>query len=173
MEPAESEDAGTGGGLLYITEESAIEVVNQEYSHSCQAACVRQLLSDAGVSISEDELLAAIGYIEDYGTTAEHTAPVLSGLHPGLGYGGGTVSREDVAILFRRDPWIASLKTFHGTIHAVVVDRLEGDIVHVRDPWGLSGPGSGSGSNATMRLTDFMEHWHWSVYKAVFPNRRK
>jgi predicted double-glycine peptidase len=173
MNAADSENTGTGGGLRYITEESSTDVVNQEHSHSCQAACARQLLSDAGVSISEDELLAAIGYIEDYGTTAEHTAPVLSGLHPRLGYGGGTVSREDVAILFRRDPWIASLRTYHGTVHAVIVDALEGTIVHVRDPWGLSGPGSGSGSKATMQLTDFLEHWHWSMNKAVFPNRRK
>jgi hypothetical protein len=118
-------------------------------------------------------LLAAIGYIEDFGTTAEHTAPVLDGLHPGLGYGGGTVSQDDVAILFRRDPWIASLRTYHGTVHAVIVDALEGTIVHVRDPWGLSGPGAGSGSKATMHLTDFLEHWHWSMNKAVFPNRRK
>ena len=173
MEAGESENVGTGGGLRYITEESSIDVVNQEYSYSCQAACARQLLRDAGVSISEDELLDVSGYIEDYGTTAECTAPVLDGLHPRLGYKGGTVSREDAAILFRRDPWIASLKTYHGTVHAVIVDALEGTIVHVRDPWGLAGPGSGSGSKATMLLNDFLEHWHWSLYKAVFPNRRK
>src|SRR5881275_2437375 len=77
---------GTGGGLRYITEEATSNMVNQEQSHSCQAACARQLLSEAGVQVSEAELLGKIGYLEGWGTTAEETARVLDELHPRLGY---------------------------------------------------------------------------------------
>src|SRR4051812_15816261 len=106
-------------------------MVNQEQSHSCQAACARQLLKDAGAHVSEPELLAKIGYLEEWGTTSAGTARALDELHPRLRYAGGAVDPTTAAILFRRDPWIASLKTDHGTVHAVIVDGLEGDIVHV------------------------------------------
>lgn len=164
---------GTGGGLRCITEEATPNMVNQEQSHSCQAACARQLLQDAGVLVSEPELLAKIGYLEEWGTTSAETARVLNELHPRLGYAGGAVAPEAAAILFERGPWIASLKTDRGTVHAVLVDRLEGDTVHVRDPWGLAGLGSRTGTHATIKLSDFMEHWHWAINNVVFPNRLK
>jgi predicted double-glycine peptidase len=170
---AGTDPAGTGGGLRYLAEEPTSDMVNQEQSHSCQAACARQLLRDAGVEISEAEILGKIGYLEGWGTMAEDAARVLDEFHPRLGYAGGAVPPEAASILFKRDPWIASLKTDRGTIHAVIVDRLEGDVVQVRDPWGLSGPGSGTGTRATIRLSDFLEHWHWAINNAVFPNRRK
>ena len=126
---------GTGGGLRYITEEPTPEMVNQELSHSCQAACARQLLKDAGVLVSEEDLLSRIGYLEGWGTTADATGRALDSLHPRLGYSGGPVDPASSAILFRRDPWIASLRTDQGTVHAVIVDSLRDDVVHVRDPW--------------------------------------
>jgi hypothetical protein len=117
--------------------------------------------------------LAKIGYLEDWGTTSAGTAQALDELHPQLGYAGGAVAPEAITILVKGGPWIASLKTDRGTVHAVIVDRLQGDVVHVRDPWGLSGPGSGTGTQATIKLSDFLEHWRWAINSAVFPNRRK
>jgi len=173
MEAAEGESSGTGGGLRYVTEAPTPDVVNQEQSHSCQAACARQLLKDAGVDVSEVELLGRIGYLDGWGTSAGNTAAALNELHPRLDYEGGAVDPAAVTILFRRDPWIASLRTDYGKVHAVIVDGLDGDVVHVRDPWGLAGPGSGAGTRATIRLNDFLEHWHWAINNAVFPNRVK
>ncbi len=74
MDADSLEKAGTGGGLRYITEEPTPDMVNQEQSHSCQAACARQLLKDAGIHVSEPELLAMIGYLDGWGTTSESTA---------------------------------------------------------------------------------------------------
>ena len=173
MSTRNTNKSGTGGGLRYLTEEAAPSMVNQEASHSCQAACARQLLMDAGVEVSEADLLARIGYYEGIGTLAKPTAEVLSNLHPKLIYNGGEVGRDALAILFKRDPWIVNLRTERGEIHSVIVDRLEGNIVHVRDPWGMAGPGSGTGTNATILLEDFLEHWHWAYQTAVFPNARK
>ena len=43
------------------------------------------------------------------------------------------------------------------------------DIVHVRDPWGLNGPGSGTGTRATLSLADFKLHWHGAIHQVVIP----
>lgn len=173
MNPAPSEHPGTGGGLRYLTEEADADMVNQELSHSCQAACARQLLKDAGVDISEADLLARIGYIEGVGTFAARTAELLTALHPTLNYAGGEIDFEALPILLARDPWIASVRTLHGSMHAVIVDRLEGDMVHVRDPWGLDGPSSEAGTVATLKISDFLEHWKWTYYNGVIPQNRK
>ena len=173
MNPAQPERTGTGGGLRYLTEEPAAGMVNQELSHSCQVACARQLLKDAGVDISEADLLARIGYIEGIGTIAASTAAVLSALHPKLKYAGGEINEDLLQILFARDPWIANLRTLHGSTHSVIVDRLDGDVVHVRDPWGIEGPTSEAGTVATIGLNEFMEHWHWAYYNGVIPVARK
>ena len=140
MNPAETEIPGTGGGLRYLTEEAAPGMVNQEQPHSYQAACARQLLKDAGVYISEADLLAKIGYYEGHGTTVALTGAALTILHPRLKYSGGEIKDDALPMLVVRDPWIANVRTLRGTVHSMIVDRLEDGIVHVRDPWGLDGP---------------------------------
>ena len=173
MNTPNGDQSGTGGGLRYLTEQAALSMVNQEESHSCQAACARQLLKDAGVEISEAELVAQIGYYEGIGTTTERTATVLSELHPGLHYSGGEINELALAIICSRDPWIANLRTIRGTVHSVIVDRMESGIIHVRDPWGHDGPGSGTGTDAAIKLADFLEHWHWIYYTGLIPVGRK
>lgn len=172
MEAVSREVPGSGGGLRYLSEVATSRIVNQGLKHSCQCACARQLLIDAGVDLTEQDLLARFGYIEGYGTISERTAEVLSDLHPFREYHGGSVAPEAIDILLKHEPWIASLRTDRGTIHAVIVDGIDGDIIQVRDPWGLNGPGSGTGSLATIKYGDFIEHWHWALNNIVFPQRR-
>lgn len=161
---------GTGGGLRYITEEPAEEMVNQEGLYSCVVACARQLLREAGVEMSEADLAWRIGVVEGSGSTPGPAGVTLSGLHPRLRYQGGAVDPDaDLPVLFRRDPWIAYVRTDFGRLHAVIVDRLDGNLVHVRDPWGLTGPGSGTGTKATMTLADFRAHWFGAMYTVVVP----
>jgi len=173
MTPADAETSGTGGGLRYLTEEACPDVVAQEQSHSCQVACARQLLIDAGVTMTETELAERIGVVEGWGSTANSTALGLTELHPELDYNGGVVMEQFHSVLFRRDPWIATLRTDGGRFHAVIVDKLDGDIVFLRDPWGPLGLGSDCGSKATIRLSEFMAHWDAANNHAAFPFRRK
>lgn len=173
MDEHETNLTGTGGGLRYVAEEADPSMVSQEQGFSCQIACARQLLKDAGVEISEADLTAEIGYLEGYGSLAAPTGKALDNLHPRLRYLAGPIEPEMLTILVKRDPWIASLATEHGTIHAVIVDKLEGDILHVRDPWGPSGPGSETGTRATIRIGDFLQHWDLALNYAVFPHRIK
>jgi hypothetical protein len=61
------------------------------------------------------------------------------------------------------------VKTLPGRYHTVIVDGLREDILTVRDPWGLSGPGSGSGTEATILLDQFLEHWRFGIHEAIIP----
>jgi hypothetical protein len=167
-EPAAT-DAGVGGGLRYIREISSSRMVNQEHSFSCVVACARQLLRDAGQDVSEAKLIESIGVREGFGSELESAAAVLSERHPRLTYAAGSIDPDSVAELVRRDPWIARVKTLSGRYHTVIVDVLREGILTVRDPWGLSGPGSENGTEATIRLDDFLEHWRYGIHQAIVP----
>jgi len=171
MTPADAETSGTGGGLRYLTEEACPDVVAQEQSHSCQVACARQLLIDAGVFVSEVELLAQTEYYEGSGTDATDVARTLTALHPDFEYAGGGSFLKYFATFMTIAPWIASLQTDSGSIHAVIVDRSVGDVVHIRDPWGASGPGSEFGCRATMALKDFKRYWRRAYYVVIYRKR--
>jgi hypothetical protein len=162
--------SGTGGGLRYITEEPTTAMVNQELPFSCVVACARQLLLDAGVDVSEAELIERIGVVDGQGSTPGPAGTALTDLHPRLRYQGGAVDPDaDLPILFRRDPWIAFVGTDHGGIHSVIVDRLDGETVNVRDSWGLKGPGSEYGTRATITLENFKYHWRLAIHTVVIP----
>ena len=55
----------------------------------------------------------------------------------------------------------------------VIVDGLLENIVSVRDPWGLTGPGSGSGTEAGILFDDSLEHWRFGLHQTIFPNQLK
>jgi hypothetical protein len=167
------EHGGTGGGLRYLSEEPTEDMYCQELPYSCLAACARRLLLEAGVELSEAAIVAKTGYIEGWGTTCSLVAHALDELHPRLGFGGGAVDPRAVLVLGQLSPWIASLRGDRGALHGVIVDKIEGGVVHVRDPWGLSGPGSGTGTRATIRLADFLEHWHYAANNVISANRLK
>lgn len=162
--------AGTGGGLRYQSEEPTLDMVNQALPFSCLVACARQLLRDAGLAISEGRLIEQIGVMDGLGSTAPATAAALSDLHPRLRYAGGSIDPDEtLPAVFRRDPWVALLGTDRGSVHSVIVDRLDGLIVWVRDSWGLGGPGPGPGSRASISLPDFLEHLRRSYHTVVVP----
>jgi hypothetical protein len=148
-------------------------MVNQEHNFSCVVACTRQLLRDAGRDVSEAELIESIGVREGFGSELESAAGVLSERHPQLTYVAGSIDPDAVAELVRRDPWIARVKTLSGRYHTIIVDALRDDILTVRDPWGLSGPGSGIGTEAAIRLDDFLEHWRFGIHQAIVPIGQK
>ena len=165
--------SGTGGGLQYIDEVPSLSMANQEINDSCTVACARQLLKDASLDFGEPDLIARIGVVEGFGSTADIAASVLDELHPRLGYTTGSVDPSAIGILCRRDSWIAFLRTHRGTIHSVIVDGWNGNTITLRDPWGISGPGSGSGTRATIDRVDFLDHWHWALNIAIYPCRLK
>ena len=97
-------------------------MVNQEHRFSCVIACTRQLLRDAGEEFSEADLIEGIGVRAGFGSELEPAAAVLSELHPRLIYLAGSMDPDAVHELFRRDPWIARVKTLAGRYHTIIVD---------------------------------------------------
>lgn len=161
--------AGVGGGLRYIAEAPSTRMVNQEHRFSCVVACTRQLLRDAGVEFSEADLIEKIGVRDGFGSELESAAAVLSELHPRLMYLAGSVDPDAVHELIRWDPWIARVRTLSGRYHTVIVDGLCEEVLSIRDPWGLTGPGAGDGTEATIRLEVFLEHWRFGIHEAIIP----
>lgn len=130
----------------------------QEKEYSCGVACVRQVLEDAGISLTERELRDRIGY--DFyerilkGVPGNTLGQVLN--KHGLKARAGTAEPEYAESLLRnsREPFIALINN-----HWVIVDSSDGDIVKVRDPWGESGPGSPTGLEGKLPVSKFMEAW--------------
>lgn len=164
-----NDPAGAGGGLRYIQEIPTSRMVNQEHGDACVIACVRQLLWDAGQEYSEAELRGRIGVLPGFGSALEPAAEVLSALHPRLVYDWGGVDPAKVEVLLGRDLWVARVKTLTGRYHAIIVDGRKSDLVCVRDPWGLDGPGSGRGTEAEPSLEHFLEHWLYGTHHGIFP----
>jgi len=165
--------AGSGGGLRYASELATSEMVNQNTVATCVVACIRQLLIDSGIEVSERMLAEAVGILDGDGSTAESAARTLTELHPRLAYVGGCLPFEQLSVFFRRDPWVAFLRTDSGRVHSVIVDGFDGSLVRVRDPWGLTGPGTGNGVRATMELELFQSRWKTTFCNGVVPNRIK
>lgn len=132
-------------------------------------ACVRQLLRDAGAEFSEVELIGRIGMREGFGSELEQAAATLSALHPRLLYAAGSVAPDSFRQLVHGDPWITRVKTLTGRYHTVIVDGLDVDLLSVRDPWVLTGPGSECGTEAMIRLDHFLEHWRYGIHEAIIP----
>lgn len=99
-------------------------------------------------------------------------AEVLSELHPSLLYTGGAIEDPD-QIRCLKDPWVARVKTLSGRYHALIVDAISNGVVAVRDPWGLAGPGSGEGTEATIRLDEFLERWNRGYNGIIVPDQLK
>ena len=162
------DQAGMGGGLPYLDERSTSRMVNQENHYSCVAACARQLLRDAGADFTETALSLRIGLVSGIGIDITLAAEVLSELHPTSVYIGGLRDPDQAHNPFPSDPWVARVKTLSSRVHAVIVDGVRDDIVSIRDPWGLMGPGSGNGTAATIRLDDFLDHWRRGLAESSF-----
>jgi hypothetical protein len=132
---------------------------------SCQAANAVTILRQAGVDVTEAQILQKAPIVK--GTTftmSEDIANALNELHPTRKWMAGGIDPADLQAMSKRGPFLANVGG-----HSVIVTKIEGAVVHLMDPWG-AGPGTGSGSVATMTLDNFMSIWKG---EGVFPIGRK
>jgi ABC-type bacteriocin/lantibiotic exporter with double-glycine peptidase domain len=141
-------------------------MVRQELEMSCGAACARQLLLDSGIEVSEERIRTLASFDPTDGTSAGALAHALTELHPGTRYVGGTVFPEHLGALLRRAPFLALLKTPRR--HWVLVDRIEGELVLLRDPAGSDETDSMDGVDAEMDLRSFLERWKSTLNGTVY-----
>ncbi len=164
--------AGSRFDNPYVTESPCAEMPNQEESMSCSAACPRKLLLNASVDKPESEIRNAANFHPAFGIDPFDLAGALDLFHPNRKYLGGCVNPQAnqtldglVLSLTSTGPWIANLHL--PGMHSVIVIRIERDIIHLLDPWGMTGPGSGCGTSATIFMDEFLRRWQPNLH-AVF-----
>lgn len=144
-------------------------ILGQIHPDSCVAACCRMALSDEGLQIGEAFIRAALISDEQGSLLSSVPSALLQfGLTGDYIYQANLTVAElqnyvlnKPAVVFLKMP-----KMMAG--HAVIVDRMDGEWVFIRDPWPLA-----SGSAYCVSLADFESAWlinDWKTGRAVVGN---
>ncbi|WP_379966989.1 cysteine peptidase family C39 domain-containing protein [Epilithonimonas sp. UC225_85] len=157
---------GTGGVLKYL-EVLSRDMLAQEHSMSCAAACIRQLAKDKGIEMSEAAIRKLAGTTEEMGTFEKGMSDAAKKIFKDNEFSEGTIDHipvetsELIKILSKKNPWIAWIKESpNGGNHAIIIDKFENGLVHIRDPWPIEGISKGKGVKATIKLEDFESAWN-------------
>lgn len=146
----------------YVTCEESPAICKQELDFSCGAACVRQLLLDAGVNVPESDIRSLAEFKEKKGTWAISLAIALDHHLSGPRWLGHSVNENSLDGLLCRAPFIAMLVE-----HWVIVDRERDGVIHLRDPWGA--PDAKHGRVCTMKRSVFIDRWIDGSTQVVYP----
>jgi ABC-type bacteriocin/lantibiotic exporter with double-glycine peptidase domain len=141
-------------------------MVRQELPMSCGAACVRQLLLDTGVDVSEAAIRELVGFHPELGMLIEGLRDALNDLHAATGaYECGTAKKEQFDMFAHVVPFIALVRT--PSRHFLIVDEISLGDVRVRDPAGTPA-GPSVGAIGWMDRQAFVERWTRASNGVVF-----
>ncbi|WP_312299215.1 hypothetical protein [Chryseobacterium sp.] len=160
--------AGTGGAFKYL-EVLSRNMIAQEHSMSCVAACVRQYCKDLGISniLSEKKIFEIVGIknldegldelellriLEDIFKDKE---VIASNYFRNVGANFSEIAKD----ISKEGSWIAFIYPENGMKHAIMVDKIIDNKVYIRDPWPIEGIGKGQGVEAIVDLYDFAYIW--------------
>jgi hypothetical protein len=129
-------------------------MVMQKTENACAAACAQQLLSENGVTVSQSNLALRSIWMQGKGLDFKSLAQTMNEFHP-AGWRGGFVPEEQLPLVAARGPFIARVGGKRG--HAVIVDTMAVDTVHVRDP--------ASGMKGTISLKEFLDLYSGAIFK--------
>lgn len=134
---------------------------------SCGAACARQLLRDAGIEVDEATLRAEAGFHPDIGIDGQGLVLVLEKhLHPRR-FRAGMVPPQQLDLLARGAPFLLLLRTVSGK-HWVIVDKVDGERVYVRDPAGIPNGPPDLGAEGVLARAELLERWRRAFNGAVW-----
>jgi ABC-type bacteriocin/lantibiotic exporter with double-glycine peptidase domain len=139
-------------------------MVKQALPMSCGAACVRQLLLDAGMDIAESALREEAHFDPVSGIDGRALALVLERHLGPSRYAAGSVPPDQLELLARTVPFLALVRA--PGRHWIIVDGLDEEHVYVRDP---AGPETASvGLEGTMSRGVFLDRWRRAINGAVY-----
>ncbi|BFO65636.1 cysteine peptidase family C39 domain-containing protein [Chryseobacterium sp. KCF3-3] len=157
--------AGTGGILKYL-EILSRNMVAQEHSMSCAAACIRQLAKDHGIELTEKVIREFARTTKEMGTFPDGILDALRSIFKDKEILDRTFIRnpdnlmplilEDIS---KEGSWIGIVLPENGNYHVVIVDKIVDGKVFVRDPWPPEGIGKGKGVEAVIGLDEFADSW--------------
>ena len=160
------------GGLIKYKKVLSRNMIGQEKGMSCAAACIEQLTIDykLGKKYSQFDIfdLAEAGIESGMNNTQIEKAMIgVFGINnvKSAGYGSykGVEVFKDIAkyVSDSGGTWIAVVR--EETRHAILVDKIIGNNVYIRDPWPLEGlkgvESSKKGVKAILDLDYFAEIW--------------
>lgn len=162
---------GTGGFLEYKTIIST-NVVKQEELNSCAAACIKQLAKDFGKELTESEI-RTLARTTDLGTEPKGIVDALIEI-----FGIENIEARNMIPLDNNDikmvieacgdnnPWIAWISPNPmGKQHAIIVDKIIGKNVYIRDTWPLGAIDAetfsklDNGVEAIVDIEEFAKQW--------------
>ncbi|AJW64572.1 hypothetical protein VO54_03133 [Elizabethkingia miricola] len=160
---------GTGGVLKYL-EVLSRNMVAQEHSMSCVAACVRQYCKDLKIKniLSEkkifelvnvknlDEGLDELELLNIFEKIFKDKKVVASNYFKNVGANFSQIAKD----ISKDGSWIGFIYPENGRKHAIIIDKIIDNKVYIRDPWPIEGIGKGTGGvQAIVDLDDFAYVW--------------
>ena len=156
---------GTGGALKYLKILSN-KMFAQEQNMSCAAACIRQIAKDNGIDITEKAVRQIAETTEEFGTFIDNIGPALkevfknNEIHFGHANMPQLTGKEIAEILSKNNSWIAVVKPTNAIEHTIIVDKIVGKNVYIRDPWPIEGISkTAKGVEAIVDIDDFIISW--------------
>lgn len=150
--------AGAGGSWRTIGETPDPDVVRQQDSLSCGAACGEMVLRDRGIRVDQSIVAAEAGGVPMFDKALARALQALDTSGAWVWQGGridipGASRQELVGALNQTGSWIAFMKELRNRIgHTVVVDGLDAmERIRIRDPW--------DGTRYTMTMREFLRYW--------------
>lgn len=141
-------------------------MIAQEESMSCAAACIRQYAKDNKIEITEKLIRELAGTDTVLGTTDIGIIKGLEDVFKNKEILSNTYFRnsEEIMPQILKDisedgSWIASIHPVGAKKHAIIVDKIVGNKIYIRDPWPLEGIGEKSGIEAIADLDEFSKAW--------------
>jgi hypothetical protein len=154
------------GGFFKYQEIISRNMIAQEESMSCAAACIRQYAKDNKIEITEKLIRELAGTDAVLGTTDIGIIKGLEDVFKNKEILSNTYFRnsEEIMPQILKDisedgSWIASIHPVGAKKHAIIVDKIVGNKIYIRDPWPLEGIGEKSGIEAIADLDEFSKAW--------------
>lgn len=169
---------GTGGVLKYL-EVLSRNMLAQEHSMSCAAACIRQLAKDHGIELPEKVIREFARTTEEMGTFPDGILDGLKKVFKDKEIIGGWIYDPNISdanmakLVSEKGSWIAIVRPFNGKPHAIIVDKIIDNKVYIRDPWPIEDIGKGNGVEAIIDLDSFSQAWaQGSNYRFQIKNNK-
>ncbi|HEU4327339.1 MAG TPA: RHS repeat-associated core domain-containing protein [Roseiflexaceae bacterium] len=137
-------------------------VYGQNYGDTCVPTGCRMILADQGVFYRDEVELALLMKSQKGGIRLSDAVTVFNQkLQPtGVKYEFKGLTFDDLKASLKRGPAIVGIVTVDSG-HAVVVDRIDGNLVYIRDPDPVK-----KGSSFTVPIQHFLELWNSSALVA-------
>lgn len=154
MSEITTKQIGAGGFWEVINEKQDDSVIKQKTPLSCVAAVGVMLLHNRGITMTQEEIIDIIGEA----STTEKLAKLLNDTDKPRGeekWHGAIVAVKYLEKIASKSPFGAVLREGNPLGHLVLVEKLEGNLPSIKDPW--------DGTAYQMTVEEFLKVWNGEI----------